>query len=301
MGKRDFRVSPYITGVGYALIFGFSFMASKVALRWATPFQMVGIRYSIAAMILVVLWALRIIKVKLTRKHLLMVLPIAILQPILYAIGETYGVAYTSSSMAGTVTASVPVVTAFLAAVFINEKLNGKQIWFVVLSFLGIILISVFSLTLESANMALGLAFLGLAVIAASMFHVLARKATQVVSPTSVTFVMVVLSGLVFSAVGIGESCVKGYAYLAPLANTEFLIAILFLSIFTVNIALFLMTYTVRHISASQNAMFANLVTVISIIAGAVFLKEQILLYQIIGSVMIIAGVWGANYFADKA
>ena len=149
--------------------------------------------------------------------------------------------------------------------------------------------------------MALGLLFLGLAVISASLFHVLARKATQVISPTSVTFVMVVFSGIVFSGIGLFESATKGYAYFAPFAETGFLIAILFLSVFTVNIALFLMTYTVRHISASQNAMFANLVTVISIIAGAVFLKEQILLYQIIGSVMIIAGVWGANYFANKA
>ena len=301
MEKHTYRISPYITGVGYALIFGFSFMASKVALRYATPFQMVGIRYGIAALILVLLWAFRIIKVELSVKQLWMVIPIAVLQPVIYAIGETYGVAYTSSSMAGTVTASVPVVTAFLAAVFIKEKLNVKQILFVVLSFLGIILISVFSLTLESENMALGLLFLGMAVIAASMFHVLARKATQVVSPTSVTFVMVVFSGLVFSGAGLAEASIKGYAYFAPFAETEFIFAILFLSVFTVNIALFLMTYTVRHISASQNAMFANLVTVISIIAGAVFLKEQILLYQIIGSVMIIAGVWGANYFAEKA
>ncbi len=301
MDKSTCRISPYITGVGYALIFGFSFMASKVALRYASPFQMVGIRYGIAAVMLILLWAAGVIKVRLTAKQLWMVIPIAVLQPVIYAIGETYGVAYTSSSMAGTVTASVPVMTAFLAAILIKEKLNARQIMFVVLSFLGIILISVFSLTLESTNMALGLLFLGMAVVAASMYHVLARKATQVVSPTSVTFVMVVFSGVVFSGIGLWESAIKGYDYLAPFAETEFIIAILFLSVFTVNVALFLMTYTVTHIPASQNAMFANLVTVIAIIAGAVFLKEQILLYQIIGSVMIIAGVWGANYFADKS
>lgn len=301
MEKRTYRVSPYLTGVGYALIFGFSFMASKVALRHASPFQMVGIRYGIAALMLILLWAMKIIQVKLSWKQFWMVLPIAVLQPVLYAIGETYGVAYTSSSMAGTVTASVPVVTAFLAAVLIKEKLNGRQILFVVLSFLGILIISVFSLTLESENMALGLLFLGLAVVAASLYHVLARKATRVVSPTSVTFVMVVFSGVVFSAAGLFESAAKGYDYLAPFAETEFIIAIFFLSVFTVNIALFLMTYTVTYITASQNAMFANLVTVIAIVAGAVFLKEQILPYQIIGSVMIIAGVWGANYFAGKS
>jgi len=66
MNHTKASVSPYITGVGYALIFGFSFMASKVALRYAMPLQMVGIRYSIAAIILVLLWATGIIKVKLT-------------------------------------------------------------------------------------------------------------------------------------------------------------------------------------------------------------------------------------------
>ncbi|NLJ99166.1 MAG: hypothetical protein GX320_07885 [Tissierellia bacterium] len=46
-------------------------------------------------------------------------------------------------------------------------------------------------------------------------------------------------------------------------------------------------------------SVFSNLGTVISIIAGAVFLKEEIFYYHIIGSILIIGGVIGAN-FLDK-
>lgn len=299
MEKR--QVSPYITGSAYAIIFGFSFMFSKIALRYATPFQLSGLRYAIAALMLILLWAVGVIKIKLTFKDVLKLLPIAVLQPVLYAVGETYGVAYTSSSTAGIVTASVPVVTAFLAAIFLKEKLTPWQIVFVAISFVGIMLIGFFSLAGgQNANMALGLAFLALAVISAALYHVMARKATKTYSPVSITFVMVVFAGLVFSVVGGVESATKGYHYFAPFANGMFILAILFLSIFTVNAALFLMTYTASRLPASQNAMFANLVTVIAILAGAIFLKEQILPYQIAGSGLIIAGVWGANYFAKK-
>lgn len=45
--------------------------------------------------------------------------------------------------------------------------------------------------------------------------------------------------------------------------------------------------------------VFSNLGTVISIVAGIIFLKEKIYYYHIIGSVMIVGGVLGTN-FLDK-
>jgi drug/metabolite transporter (DMT)-like permease len=55
--------------------------------------------------------------------------------------------------------------------------------------------------------------------------------------------------------------------------------------------------YILSKIEASKMSVFSNLGTVITIIAGAVFLKEKIYLYHIIGSILIVGGVLGADFF----
>lgn len=62
-----------------------------------------------------------------------------------------------------------------------------------------------------------------------------------------------------------------------------------------------LVNYSLSHLPASQSAVFANLVTVVSIIAGVVFRREPFLWYQAVGAVAILLGVWGTNYFGFLA
>ena len=50
----------------------------------------------------------------------------------------------------------------------------------------------------------------------------------------------------------------------------------------------------------TQSSLFVNLITVISIIAGVIFLQESFTVYKIIGSVCIVIGVFGTSYFSGK-
>ena len=43
-------------------------------------------------------------------------------------------------------------------------------------------------------------------------------------------------------------------------------------------------------------SVFSNLGTVISIVAGVIFLNEEIFYYHIIGSIFIVGGVIGTNF-----
>lgn len=62
----------------------------------------------------------------------------------------------------------------------------------------------------------------------------------------------------------------------------------------------FLTNYVLSYMESSKMSVFSNLATVISIVAGVVFLKEDIFYYHIIGSILIIIGVIGANVFGIK-
>jgi drug/metabolite transporter (DMT)-like permease len=51
---------------------------------------------------------------------------------------------------------------------------------------------------------------------------------------------------------------------------------------------------------ASRMSVFANLSTIVSMTAGALFLGEEVTVYHLIGSVLIIAGVIGTNTLGRK-
>jgi drug/metabolite transporter (DMT)-like permease len=53
-------------------------------------------------------------------------------------------------------------------------------------------------------------------------------------------------------------------------------------------------------LEAAQVAVFGNLVTVISIFAGIIILNEQFKWFHVVGSVLILAGVWGTNRYKAK-
>jgi drug/metabolite transporter (DMT)-like permease len=288
---------PYLTGIGFAVIFGFSFMFSKIALEYATVLQLIGLRFLVAAVLFEALRLLRIVKFKLKFKDLKILIPIALFQPVLYFLGETYGINYSSSSMAGIVISLIPVTTAIISYFVLKEVLTKLQTVFLALSIVGIGLIGYMTLIDFKLDMMLGFLFLFVAVIAASIYSVLSRKASGEFDAIKITYVMMVFGAIVFNIIGFTHSRIAGYPYFAPFMNLRFDISILYLGAISSIIAYFLMNYTVSKMPATQFSLFANLATVISIIAGAVFLKEQIFIYQIIGSVLIILGVWGVNFF----
>jgi len=67
------------------------------------------------------------------------------------------------------------------------------------------------------------------------------------------------------------------------------------LSVISSVLAFMLLNYSFIAVSAGRIAIFANITTVISIIAGVFILKESFTIYQAVGSAIIIAGVYGVN------
>ena len=61
-----------------------------------------------------------------------------------------------------------------------------------------------------------------------------------------------------------------------------------------------MMNYMLSKVEASRSAVFANLVTIVSIMAGVLLLGDPFYWYHFVGSVLIVVGVWGTNQFRTK-
>ena len=55
-----------------------------------------------------------------------------------------------------------------------------------------------------------------------------------------------------------------------------------------------------KRLRATQLMVFLNLSTIISMIAGHMFMNEPIHLYHVMAAALIILGVLGTNFFAAK-
>ena len=124
-------------------IFGFSFLASKVALGFVEPFVLVATRFCIALFVLVMLVLLKIVKIDLKGKPVGKLILLGVFQPVLYFVFESYGIANTSSSISGVLIALIPIVSFFTGSIFLKERFQVQQLFWAIISVLGVCILSV--------------------------------------------------------------------------------------------------------------------------------------------------------------
>lgn len=112
------KTKAYLAALSFSAIIGFSFLFTKIALGYASPLTNLAHRYTIAALVLVVLHQTKLIKVSLSRKDILSILsilPLSLFYPLLFFIFQSFALQYISSSEAGILQALVPIFTLLLA------------------------------------------------------------------------------------------------------------------------------------------------------------------------------------------
>lgn len=116
------------------------------------------------------------------------------------------------------------------------------------------------------------------------------------------TYVTSILGCIVFNVVALGYHAIDGSmsAYTAPLVKPGYWMALIYLGILSTLVTSLLSSFALKWIEASKMSVIGNLSTLISMIAGAYILKEQLAYYHIVGAVMIIIGVLGTNFGGEK-
>lgn len=292
---------PYLTALLSSFIFGLSFLFSKRALSVASPMMLVSFRFLAAFIIMTVLIAFKVIKVSYKDKPMGWLLLLAFFEPVIYFIFETYGLQYTASSIGGLMIALIPIAVTILGAYFLNEKPSVKQTMFIIMSVAGVALIGVMgSSGGDSESSFLGILLLLGAVLSAAFFSIISRKISKYFNPIEITYFMMLSGAVSFNAILIVGHLINGTmsSFFSPLKSTTFVISVLYLGILSSIIAYFLINYALSKIEASKTSVFSNISTIVSIAAGVIFLNESFHIYHIIGSVLILVGVWGTNYYS---
>lgn len=277
------------------LIFGFSFLFSKTALLVAHPLLILAVRFTFAFAALNLLILFGLVKVKFRGKKLGGLILMALAQPFLYFIFELYGISLTSSALSGLIISLVPVAVMFLSTAFLKERPTVLQIVCSVISLIGVGAVSVLSNDGNKTTV-IGIVLLLLAVVSAAVFNILSRKKSADFSPFERTYFMFLIGFIGFNILAV--TVLKG-DYLSGLAlcfkSADFIISILYLSIVSSVMAFILYNYSTSRIGVVRSSSFSNIITVVSVIAGILILKESFSALQILLCVPIVLGVWGVN------
>lgn len=285
----------HLAGILFSIIFGFTFMFSKMIIDIVTPMGLIAYRFLLAFLFFEALRITKVVKIRFNKKLFFPIFLVVLFQPIMYFIFETYGVALTPSSEAGLMIAFIPVFVTILSAVMLKEKPNKYQIVFITFSFLGIILIQVFKTGDGRETSIIGLVLLLLAVISAALFNIASRSASRKVKPYELTYFMMLYGAVIFNIIYIFQLLSSGHIdqYFSILLDLSIIGPLLYLGIIASIGGFFLVNYALSKLPAHVSSIYSNLSTVVAVIAGYLFLNEAIGWYHIVGGLMIILGVYG--------
>lgn len=292
----------YFAALLYALITGLSFLVGKMALAVANPLDLLAFRFSASFIAIILLLGFKLVKVNYSFTRIKRIIPLAMFYPLMFFAFQTFGLEASSSSEAGILNATIPVFTLILATFFLKEKTTGLQKLSILASVIGVVYITLMKgYSFESSNLK-GIILLLVSALSFSGYSILARKLAKDFSSIELSIIMIIISFISFNALALVKNIVNGTisTFLLPLGNVQFVISVLYLGILSTLITSLLTNFILSKIEASKMSVFTNLSTVISIIAGVAFLREELFYYHIIGSVLIVGGVVGTNFLKER-
>lgn len=275
-------------------IFGFSFMFSDMAFEVVSPTVLLAVRFVVAFLVMNLLVLSGKFAFSLKGKPVGLLLALGLFQPILYFICENYGILYTSTAFSGTMIALIPVGSLVLSRLLLKEKTTKLQTACAFLSVFGVIL-TTFGSEGGQVSLAGFLLLLG-AVASACLYNITTKRATEYFNALEKTYVQFAVGSAAFVILALVQTRGDFAAQvLSPLSHGRLWIGIAYLAVLSSVGAFLLLNYSIAYISVTQISILANLSTVISILAGILFLKEPFTLPQILGAAIILVSVYGVT------
>ncbi|EQB3099488.1 DMT family transporter [Clostridium botulinum] len=299
--KFSHKKKAYVSAILYSIIIGFSFLFSKISLTFADPLDALAHRFTVSFIFAFVSVLLGWIKLDITKKDILSILPLSLFYPIMFFGFQIFGLVYIASSEAGIIQATIPIFTMIFSIIFLKERPSILQKLSILLSVAGVVYIFFMKGVNLKSNIFIGIVLILLSALSSSGNNVLARKMSGQYKPISLTYTVICIGFVFFNIVSIINHSLNGTLnlYFKPFTSPLFIVSIFYLGILSSLVTSFLLNYSLSKIEASKMSVFNNLSTLITMMAGVVFLGEKLQYFHIIGSFMIILGIVGTN-FGDK-
>lgn len=292
----------YFAAIVYALIIGFSFLFVKLTLTVSNPMDTLAHRFTVSFIFASIPILFGFVKINIKLKYIVKILPLALFYPAMFFGFQIFGLVHISSSEAGIIQATIPIFTMILASIFLKESSSNLQKISLFLSVTGVIYIFFMKGISFKAHNFQGTLLILLSALASASYNVLARKLTKEYKLMDLTYMMTFIGFVFFNFMSVINHSINGTlnVYFKAFSNPLFVVSILYLGILSSLVTSLLANYALSQLEASKMSVFSNLSTLITMIAGVIFLGENLEYFHIIGAILILLGIIGTNFLGKN-
>jgi drug/metabolite transporter (DMT)-like permease len=281
----------YLRAIGAMFFWAITFVWYKIAYETYRPYEVVFFRLLLATIVLFAVMSLSRHWQKLDRKDLWRLMIVAFFEPFLYFNGEGNAMQYVSSSLGSIVIATIPIFAAIGAWLFLKERISIYVILGVIVSCVGVAIMSFGSGELRATL--IGIMFLALAIFGAVGYGLMVRPLTLKYSTLTIVAYQSLFGTLYFLPMFL---FIDGRHFLTVDHTMRGIYTVIAMSIFATIGAFVLFTDVIRSLGVAKSNIFTNLIPVFTVILAFLILKDPISSRTIVGLVLTLLGLILSQY-----
>ena len=278
------------------IFWSLSFIWFKIANEYYRPITIVFIRLVIATIILTSYLIITKKFMKIRREDRRLFFMLAMFEPFLYFLGESFGLTYVSSTVGSVIISTIPVFATIGAWFFFRERLKAVNYIGIILSFSGI-LVFIFNKDGSLSFNIKGLALLCFAVFSAVGYNLTLSRLVGHYSPVYIVNVQNVLGALFFLPFFL---IFDFRTFLNAPHSFETFRPIIELSVFASCGAFILFAYSVKNMGISKANVFSNSIPIFTALFSYIIMGERLTIQNITGIIIVIAGLFLSQIHPNK-
>jgi drug/metabolite transporter (DMT)-like permease len=294
MITRSRRLIAVLKATFAVVVWGASFIATKLALREVSPVVVIWLRFGIGVIILGWFVVRRKEFAFPTRRELGYFALLGFLAITFHQWLQVTGLLTAKATTTAWIMTTIPVFIALLGRFILKEKLGWDRIVGILIASIGVVLV-VSHGDLESILLGrIGTTGDLLVLISAlnwAVFSVLSRKALKSRPATQMIF-SVMCFGWIFTSVWFVS--LNHFGEITNISLNGWL-SILFLGIICSGFAYIFWYDALKELAASQVGSFLYLEPLVAVAVAALLLQEPLFIAAFIGGAFILVGVWLVN------
>jgi drug/metabolite transporter (DMT)-like permease len=272
-----------------AMIFwAFSFIWFKVANENFRPITIVFIRLVFAVILLTTYLTITKRFVKIRRNDYKLFIMLAVFEPFIYFLGESFGLTYVSATVCSVLISTIPVFATIGAWIFFKERLKIINYLGIILSFIGVLVFIINTDGSISYNIK-GLLLIFLAVIAAVGYNLTLSRLVDHYSPIYIVNVQNVIGAVLFLPLFLTME-LKTFVEI-PFSFKMF-IPVIELAAFASCAAFILFAFSVRMLGLLKANVFTNSIPLFTALFSFILLGDKLTFQNVIGMIVVVAGLY---------
>src|SRR6056297_3453921 len=284
-----YRAVTHLILIGTAFFWGINPMVMKVGMQELHPVPFNALRLSVGLIAAFILLLLTRSWKPVQRAALPRLLLVGVAGFFLFQLCYSFGVNYTSASVAAIILGTLPINVALITRLFRIEHLSRRKVLGIAATFLGVILIALGKhggIGLAGSYV-FGVVLLVISEVGYGTYTVFVKPLTSRYSIYQIIFIIMSISVLLFVAVSLPVFSPSAFIGLKPI--TWF--SAVFSGIFLLAIGNILWSTGVKRIGSTNASVYGNLPPVFGVLAGITILKEVLSPMQLLGALIILGVV----------